>query len=50
MLADLEQRLIFPPEIATTNLRPDVVLWSGSACIVQLTELTGPWEDARYAR
>jgi len=46
MLADLEQRLIFPPEIATTNLRPDIVLWSESACIVQLIELTVPWEDA----
>jgi len=38
--ADLGQRLIFPPEIATTNLRPDIVLWSGSALIVQLLELT----------
>ncbi|XP_056107596.1 uncharacterized protein LOC130085708 [Rhinichthys klamathensis goyatoka] len=46
MLADLDQRLIFPPEIATTNLRPDIVLWSGSARIVQLIELTVPWEDA----
>jgi len=26
MLADLDQRLIFPPEIATTNLQPDIVL------------------------
>jgi len=46
MLADLDQRLIFPPEISTTNLRPDIVLWSGSARIVQLIELTVPWEDA----
>jgi len=38
--------LIFPPEIATTNLRPDIVLWSGSACIVQLIELTVQWDDA----
>jgi len=38
MLADLDQRLIFTPEIATTNLRPDIVLWSGSACIVQLED------------
>jgi len=42
MLADLHQRLIFPPEIATTNLRPDIVLLSGSALIVQLIELTVP--------
>jgi len=46
MLADLDQRLIFQPEIATTNLRPDIVLWSGSAHIVQLIDLTVPWEDA----
>jgi len=46
MLADLGQRLIFPPEIATTNLRPDIVLWSRSARIVQLIELIVPWEDA----
>jgi len=38
----------FSPKIATTNHRPDIVLWSGSAHIVQLTlnsELTVPWED-----
>ncbi|MGH0152548.1 UNVERIFIED_CONTAM: hypothetical protein FKN15_022661 [Acipenser sinensis] len=44
--ADVGQRLIFPPEIATTNLRPDIVLWSGSARLVHLVELTVPWEDA----
>jgi len=36
--ADLDQRLIFPPEIGTTNLQ--------SARIVQLIELTLPCEDA----
>ncbi|MGH0128506.1 UNVERIFIED_CONTAM: hypothetical protein FKN15_027537 [Acipenser sinensis] len=46
MLADVGQWLIFPPEIATTNLRPDIVLWSGSARLVHLVELTVPWEDA----
>ncbi|MGH0129397.1 UNVERIFIED_CONTAM: hypothetical protein FKN15_024126 [Acipenser sinensis] len=46
MMADVGQPLIFPPEIATTNLRPDIVLWSGSACLVHLVELTVPWEDA----
>ncbi|MGH0150319.1 UNVERIFIED_CONTAM: hypothetical protein FKN15_050191 [Acipenser sinensis] len=46
MLTDVEQRLIFPPEIATSNLRPEIVLWSRSACIVHLVELTVPWEDA----
>ena len=28
MWVDLSQRLTFPPEIAATNLRPDLVLWS----------------------
>ncbi|MGH0168675.1 UNVERIFIED_CONTAM: hypothetical protein FKN15_054981 [Acipenser sinensis] len=46
MLADVGQQLIFPPEIATTNLRPDIVLWSGLANPVHLVELTVPWEDA----
>ncbi|MGH0136670.1 UNVERIFIED_CONTAM: hypothetical protein FKN15_037521 [Acipenser sinensis] len=46
MMADVGQRLIFPLEIATTNLRPYIVLWSGSACLVHLVELTVPWEDA----
>ncbi|MGH0165458.1 UNVERIFIED_CONTAM: hypothetical protein FKN15_049051 [Acipenser sinensis] len=38
MLADVGQRLIFPPEIATTNLQPDIDLWSGSAHLVHLVE------------
>ncbi|MGH0145966.1 UNVERIFIED_CONTAM: hypothetical protein FKN15_012935 [Acipenser sinensis] len=38
MLANVGQRLIFPPEIATTNLRPDIVLWSGSTRLVHLVE------------
>jgi len=46
LLADLDQQLIFPPETATTNPWPDIVLWSGSARIVQPIELTVPWEDA----
>jgi len=33
-------------QIVTTNVRPDIVLWSGSARIVQLIDLTVPWEDA----
>ncbi|MGH0137775.1 UNVERIFIED_CONTAM: hypothetical protein FKN15_064481 [Acipenser sinensis] len=46
MLADVGQWFIFPPEIAATNLRPDIVLWSGSARLVHLVELTVPWEDS----
>lgn len=45
LLADLNQRLCFPPEIATTNLRQDLVLWSSSLRKVNIIELTVPWRD-----
>jgi len=43
---------VFPPEIATTSLRPDMVLWS-SSLKVYIMELTVPWEnsvEAAYER
>ena len=43
---DLEYRLIFPQEISTTNLRPDMVLWSTEKRVVYIIELTVPWETA----
>lgn len=46
LVADQDQRLRFPAEIAVTNLRPDLVLWSSSCCTVYIIELTVPWEDA----
>ncbi len=46
MRDDLEQRLIFPPEIATTTLLPDLVLWSNSCQLTYIIKLTVPWEDA----
>ncbi|KAG5277490.1 hypothetical protein AALO_G00118230 [Alosa alosa] len=46
MRVDLTQRLTFPPEIAATNLRPDLVLWSKSCRRAFIVELTVPWEDA----
>ena len=46
MRVDLNQRLIFPPAIAVTNLRPDLVLWSNSCRRAFIIELTVPWEDA----
>ncbi len=46
MRVDLNQRLTFPPEIAATNLRPDLVLWSKSRRHVFIVELTVPWEEA----
>ena len=45
MLADIGRQLVFPPEIATTTLRPDLVLWSPSLKKVYIIELTVPWED-----
>ncbi len=46
MRVDLSQRLSFPPEIAVTNLRPDLVLWSKSCHRAFIVELTVPWEDS----
>ncbi|KAL7851321.1 hypothetical protein AOLI_G00216770 [Acnodon oligacanthus] len=46
MLVDIGQQLIFPPEIAATTFRPDLVLWSPSLKSVYITELTVPWENA----
>ena len=38
-------QLLFPPEIANTNERPDIVLWSISTRSVILIELTCPAEE-----
>ena len=46
MLADIVQQLIFPPETASTNLRPDLVFWSTSLKTVYIIELTVPWENS----
>ena len=37
--------IVFPPEIAATNLRPDVIIWSSSKRHVILGELTCPHEE-----
>ncbi|KAI8516136.1 hypothetical protein Bbelb_069490 [Branchiostoma belcheri] len=42
---DLDRRLVFPEEIASTNLKPDVVLWSTQTKQIVLVELTVPWEE-----
>ena len=44
VLIDLQRRLIFPPEVAATMLRPDIVIWSREARTVVMIELTVPWE------
>ena len=44
MQVDLGGKLVVPQEIASTNLRYDIVLWSRSRMRVYFIELTVPWE------
>lgn len=46
MQVDLDQKLAFPTEIITSNLRPDLVLWSMLQKALFIVELTVPWEAA----
>jgi hypothetical protein len=43
--ADIHTQLQFPTNIAITNSRPDIVLWSEASKQVVIIELTVPWED-----
>ena len=43
--ADLRGRMQFPQEIAATNQRQDIVIWSPSSRQAILVELTVPWEE-----
>ena len=45
MRVDLKQRMEFPSEIAVTNKRPDIVIWSAKTKQAVLLELTVPWEE-----
>ena len=45
LLSDLGNNYIFPPQIAITQLRPDVVIFSKSLKRVVLVELTCPCEE-----
>ena len=45
MRADVNRQLSFPQHIATTSLRPDIVLWSQTEKTVLPIELTVPNED-----
>lgn len=45
LAADVGTQLKFPPEIATTSSRPDIVLWSTGSKQVVMLELTVPWEE-----
>ncbi|XP_069128963.1 uncharacterized protein [Argopecten irradians] len=45
LMIDLNGRVTFPPEIAVTNQRPDIVIWSSSSKEGVLVEMTVTWED-----
>lgn len=45
-LGDIGQKLVLPTEIASTNLRPDFLLWSPLLMAAYLIELTVSWEDS----
>ena len=45
VLADLDKQLKFPPDIATTRLRPDLVIFSKASKRVIWWELTVPSEE-----
>lgn len=48
LLVDLKRRLIIPTELATSSLRPDMILYSTSSRRVYIIELTIPWEDSIF--
>jgi len=50
MLVDFDKNnIVFPPEIFSTNERPDIVIWSGMARVVLLLELTCCAEEGTRA-
>nr|XP_054753540.1 uncharacterized protein LOC129259264 [Lytechinus pictus] len=42
---DLDGKGSFPQHVVFSNLRPDIVLWTDSAKVIVLGELTVPWKD-----
>ena len=44
-MSDLGNRLVFPPHIVVTSLRPDIVIYSDGAKTVIMIELTCPSEE-----
>lgn len=49
VLADLRKQLVFPREIGTTTLRPDIIMWSTVEKSVLLVELSIPWVEGMAA-
>ena len=45
ILVDLDRKLVFPPEIFVTSLRPDMVIWSEMKKHIFIIELTVPDEE-----
>jgi hypothetical protein len=45
IIIDFNGSMVFPPEICTTPLRPDIVIWSTSSNTVIMAELTCPAEE-----
>ena len=45
LLVDLKKQLRLPEDIAFTNYRPDMVLFSKKSRVCVLIELTVPWEE-----
>ena len=48
LLVDLIHRLVIPAELATSNLRPDIIFCSTALHKVFIIELTVPWEDSIF--
>lgn len=48
--SDIDQRLIFPPEITATKLRSDLFLWSGACWRAFIIKLTVSWVDVEEER
>ena len=50
LLADFHNNnYVFPPEILSTNLRPDILIWSQKKHKVIILELTCPAEEGMSA-
>ena len=53
VLADLDKRLVFPPHVVVTGLRPDLIIYSDQGKVMIMVELTCPCEqnfDARHVQ
>ena len=45
LMVDLDNKALFPVEVASTTMRPDIVLWLVSTMLLVIAELTVPWEE-----